>query len=220
MPQHVHQIRISLRDSKPPIWRRVAVPSDITLGQLHEVIQIAMGWTDSHLHHFKLQDKSLINRDPEVIARLTKEGRYDEIFTASRGIRVFVASTTPFGDPTEMDGEDEDAVTLGEVSPKVRSKLIYEYDFGDGWEHIIEVRKIAPGSTKPDEARPRCLAGKMACPPEDCGGIYGYYRMLEIAADPEHEEHEDIVEWLGDDFDSEKFDIDEVNEMLAQWRAS
>lgn len=212
----IYQLRITLRDSKPPIWRRVAVPSDITLGQLHEVIQIAMGWTNSHLHQFMLQDKSLINRDPKVIARLSDEGRYDDIFAATRGIRVFVAKVTPFGDPTEMEGEDEDTVTLAEVCPKVKSKLIYEYDFGDGWEHTIEVQKIE--EPKPGVESPVCLAGKLACPPEDCGGIYGYYHMLDAVADPDHEEHDDLVEWLGDDFDPDAFDIDEVNDMLAEWR--
>ena len=209
-------VRITLRDSKPPIWRRVAVPSDITLGQLHEVIQIAMGWTNSHLHQFMLKDKSLINRDPNVIARLSDEGRYDDIFAATRGIRVFVTKVTPFGDPTEMEGEDEDAITLAEVCPKVKSKLTYEYDFGDGWEHTIEVQKIE--EPKPGVEYPVCLAGKLACPPEDCGGIYGYYHMLDVVADPDHEEHDDLVEWLGDDFDPEAFDIDEVNDMLAPWR--
>jgi hypothetical protein len=212
----IYQLRITLRDSKPPIWRRVAVPSDITLGQLHEVIQIAMGWTNSHLHQFMLQDKSLINRDPGVIARLSDEGRYDDIFAATRGIRVFVAKVTPFGDPTEMEGEDEDAVTLAEVCPKVKSRLTYEYDFGDGWEHTIEVQKIE--ESKPGVEYPVCLAGKLACPPEDCGGIDGYYHMLDAVSDSDHEEHDDLVEWLGNDFDPEAFDIDEVNDVLTQWR--
>jgi len=216
MSKQIYTLRITLRDSKPPIWRRVAVPSDITLAQLHEVIQIAMGWTNSHLHHFMLKDKSLINRDPNVIARLSEEGRYDDIFVATRGIRMFVAKVTPFGDPTEMEGEDEDAVTLAEVCTKVKSKLTYEYDFGDGWEHIIEVQKIE--EPKPGVEYPVCLAGKLACPPEDCGGIYGYYHMLDVVADPDHEQHDDLIEWLGDDFDPDAFDIDEVNDMLAQWR--
>lgn len=216
MTRKIYTLRITLRDSKPPIWRRVVVPSHITVGQLHEVIQIAMGWTNSHLHQFMLQDKSLINRDPDVIARLSDEGRYDDIFAATRGIRVFVAKVTPFGDPTEMEGEDEDAVALAEVCPKVKSKLTYEYDFGDGWEHIIEVQKIE--NPKPGVEYPVCLAGKLACPPEDCGGIYGYYHMLDVVDDPDHEEHHDLVEWLGDDFDPEAFDNDEVNRVLAEWR--
>lgn len=215
MSRQIYTLRITLRDTKPPIWRRVAVPSDITLGQLHEVIQIAMGWTDSHLHHFMLQDKSL-KRGPEVIARLAEEGRYDEIFTASRGIRVFGPRTDPFGGELDMEGEDEDAVTLAEVCPEVKRKLTYEYDFGDGWEHVIEVQKIL--EPKPGEAYPICLAGRQACPPEDCGGVPGYYRLLDIIADPKHDEHEDMIEWLGEEFNPDAFDMDEVNEMLGEWR--
>lgn len=212
----IHYLRITLRDSKPAIWRRVAVPSEFTLGQLHEVVQIAMGWTDSHLHQFMLKDKNLIDRDPGLIARLSDEGRWDDIFAATRGMRVFVSTTTPFGEPTEMEGEDEDAVTLGEVCPKVKSKLTYEYDFGDGWDHTIEVQKIE--TPRPGVEYPACLAGKRACPPEDCGGVYGYAHMLEVAGDPEHEEYDDVIDWLDEGFDPEAFDIDEVNDMLAEWR--
>jgi len=132
-----------------------------------------------------------------------------------RSVRLSEAPS--YGEPIEdMVGEDEDTVTLAEVCPKVKSKLTYEYDFGDGWEHIIEVQKIE--EPKPGVEYPVCLAGKKACPPEDCGGVYGYYHMLDVVADPDHEEHDDIVEWLGDDFDADAFDIDEVNDMLAQWR--
>jgi len=215
-PRSVHTLRIALRGSKPPIWRRVAVRSDITLGRLHEVIQITMGWTDSHLHQFMFQDKSLINPDPRHIERLSAEGRYDEVFTATRGIRVFVTKTTPWGDPSELEGEDEDAVTLAEVCPAAKRKLIYEYDFGDGWEHTVEAQKIEP--PEPGVTYPVCLAGRKACPPEDCGGIFGYYDLLDAVADPQHEDHDDLAEWLGEDFDPDAFDIDEVNAALAAWR--
>lgn len=214
-----YHLRITLQGTKPPIWRRVAVPSDVTLEQLHEIVQIVMGWTDSHLHHFLLHDKSL-KQGPAAIARLYGEGRWDEIFTASRGIRVFVPATTPLGDPTEMDGENESAVTLAEVCPKVKSKLTYEYDFGDGWKHIIEVQKIVPAALKHGEKYPMCLAGKGACPPEDCGGVSGYYHLLDVIADENHEDHAEMVEWLEDDFDPSVFDIDAVNEALGQWRGS
>ncbi len=219
MSQKIYTLRIMLRDSKPPIWRRVVVLSDIRLGQLHEVIQIAMGWTNSHLHQFVLRDKSLKPSRDEV-KQMSQDDIMSDVFIARmRGERVFVMTTTPFGDFIEdMDGEDEDMVTLAEVCPKVKSKLIYEYDFGDGWEHIVEVQKIE--EPKPGVEYPVCLAGKLACPPEDCGGIYGYYHLLEAVDDPDHEEHDDLVEWLGDDFDPEVFDLDEVNDMLAEWRES
>jgi len=212
----VYQVRITLNGTKPPIWRRVAVRSDITLGELHEVIQIVMGWLDGHLHQFILRDKSLRPPAVEIVRHFALEGELDDVFAARlRGERVFVPRGPEFED-LEMEGEDEDGVTLGEVCPQVKSKLLYEYDFGDGWEHTIEVQKI----TKPQEGLeyPICLAGKRACPPEDCGGVWGYYEMLEALADPKHERHEELLEWLGGGFDPEAFDRGEVNAMLARWR--
>ena len=171
---------------------------------------------DSHLHGFMLEDKRL-KRSTAEIARMVEEGRWDdELLAASRGIRVFNPRRSPFGDPLDTEGEDEDEVTLAEVCPEVKRKLTYDYDFGDGWEHIIEVQKIEP--PKPGFAYPVCLAGRKACPPEDCGGIFGYYHMLEAVADPEHEGHEDYADWLDEDFDPDAFDIDEANAMLATWR--
>lgn len=217
MSEQIYQLRITLRDSKPPIWRQVAVPSGLTLGQLHEVIQIAMGWDECHLHQFVLRDKALKPSRDEV-RRVTESDVWtDEFINHMPGERVFVSGATPFGEPTEMEGEDEDAVTLAQVCPKVKSKLAYMYDFGDGWDHIIEVQKIE--DPKPNATYPLCLAGKLACPPEDCGGIYGYYNLLNAIADPDHEDHEDLAEWLDEDFDPDAFDIDEVNAILDEWQA-
>jgi len=207
----IYQVRITLNDSKPPIWRRVAAPSDITLGELHEVIQIAMGWTDSHLHQF-VEYRNPNRPTCKEIQTLPRKA-LDEL---TRTPRYFVTKVTPWGAPTEMEGEDEDAVTLAEVCPKVKSKLIYEYDFGDSWEHTIEVQKIV--EPEPGTKYPVCLAGKKACPPEDCGGVWGYYRLLETIANPKHEDHEDMLEWLGGEFDPDAFDLEEVNAILAQWR--
>ncbi|QNN23300.1 plasmid pRiA4b ORF-3 family protein [Planctomycetales bacterium ZRK34] len=212
----IYQLRVSLKYTKPPIWRRVAVPSNITLGQLHEIIQIAMGWTNSHLHQFILRDKSLKPTRDEMRRVDLDEPLGDVFINRMRGERVFAPATTPFGDPMDMEGEDEDEVLLEEVCPKVKGKLIYEYDFGDGWEHTVEVQKVEPAKSKVDY--PVCLAGKLACPPEDCGGVFGYYHLLEVLADPKHEEYEDLVEWMGDDIDPEVFDIEEINAMLAEWR--
>jgi len=122
---------------------------------------------------------------------------------------------TPWGEPTEMDGEDEDAVTLGEVCGKTRSKLTYDYDFGDGWRHTIEVQKIL--DPDPDVKYSLCQAGKRACPPEDCGGPWGYEGLLEALENPDDEEYADRLEWLGDEFDPEAFDADKVNAVLRRW---
>ena len=212
----IYHIRITLKGAQPPIWRRVAVPSDITLGRLHEVIQIVMGWTDSHLHQFVLRDKGLKPSLQEMAGRFQQDAWDDGLLGRMRGERHFVPGTDPMGGPMEIDGEDEDAVTLAEVCPKFKNKLAYEYDFGDGWMHTIEVQKIV--EPEPDAAYPVCLAGKKACPPEDCGGVWGYYEMLEAVADTNHERHEELLEWLGDGFDPDAFDLTEINAVLARWR--
>jgi hypothetical protein len=190
-PVQIHELKITLQGSKPPIWRRIAVPSDMRLNDLHEVIQVVMGWDDDHLHQFIVP-----NLQPRLMGRRNCE-RY-------------------LSDPRfELDDvEDESRVRLSDLAPAVKSKFIYEYDFGDSWEHLVEVVKICP----PDEGvkYPVCLAGKLACPPEDCGGIWGYYDMLEVLKNPKHERYEELSEWIGEDFDPERFDIDEINAALAK----
>lgn len=209
-----YQIRVTLQHTKPPIWRRLIVPADITLGDLHVVIQIAMGWMDGHLHQFILRDKRP-QPTAQDLARAFARGEPDaDFFNPMSGVRCFGPTTDPFGGPLDMDDEDENAVTLAELCPKVKSKLVYEYDFGDGWTHDIEVQKIF--ESEQDSDYPKCLAGKKACPPEDCGGVWGYYNMLEAIADPKHEDHEDMLEWLGDEFDPDEFDLNEVNAELAR----
>jgi hypothetical protein len=87
--------------------------------------------------------------------------------------------------------------------------LIYEYDFGDGWEHEILLEKVL----RPDPAvqYPRCLGGARACPPEDCGGAGGYADFLQAISDPDHEEHDEYLDWIGGEFDPEEFELDEVD---------
>ncbi|MHB1766321.1 MAG: plasmid pRiA4b ORF-3 family protein [Phycisphaerae bacterium] len=177
-----YQLKIALRGSKPPIWRRVIVPEDITLAKLHVVIQVAMGWDDGHLHEFTIDG------------------------TAYSG-------TAPDGSMLEdMDGEDETEYQLGEVL-REKMKFEYLYDFGDSWEHVITVEKIIPsGDKRPVTA---CTAGKLHCPLEDCGGLWGYYEKLKIITDKKHREHAALAQWIGENFDSEAFDIQAVNKTLA-----
>jgi len=174
----IYQIKVTLLGSKPPIWRRVQVPADVSLLTLHNIVQNAMGWENGHLHQF-------------------------------------IIGGTYYGDEMlldEGDVEDEAKFKLNKVVKRPKEKFIYEYDFGDGWEHQLEVEKILPA--EPDVRYPRCVAGKRACPPEDCGGVWGYASLLEAIGDPDHPEHEDMSEWVGDDFDPEKFDLDGVNKIL------
>lgn len=175
----VHQLKITLTGIRPPIWRRVQVSSSINLRRLHDVIQAAMGWTQSHLYQFQVGDVEFGEPDDEF------------------GMPIRSAKSTP----------------LRKIAPQPGAVFRYEYDFGDSWQHRIEVEKVLPpelGATYP-----RCLAGKRACPPEDVGGVWGYEEFLEAIRDPEHEEHEAMREWGGEAFDPETFDLRAINEQLA-----
>jgi len=178
-PQNqVYQIKVTLKGIRPPIWRRLLVPGNIDLYELHNIIQVAMGWENYHLHQFII------------------DGEY-------------------FSIPSEDDWEpvkDERKIRLSRVAPFERRKFVYEYDFGDSWEHEILVEKIM--DPVPGQVYPVCIKGKRACPPEDVGGVPGYYGFLEAIHDPNHEWHEEYSEWIGDEFDPEKFDLDKVNAML------
>lgn len=175
-----YQIKITLKEMKPPIWRRVTVPRDITLAGLHRVIQRAMGWEDCHLHEFVIDDKRYGPAEAE---------QFD------------------FDDRPANEGK----ARLNKVAGP-NAKFRYCYDFGDDWIHDILIeREVASEG----ERKARCLAGKNACPPEDCGGPYGYADLLAILADPEHEEHEQMLEWVGDDLDPHAFDAKQTDRLLS-----
>jgi hypothetical protein len=210
-PAQVHELKITLHGSKPPIWRRIAVPSNMRLSDLHEVIQTVCGWTNSHLHQFVVRYPRPKPAHGEIAA-LVQSGRWEKL-------AEYMCRDRCLSDPRMEieETEDENKVVLSELAPAVKSKFIYEYDFGDGWDHQIEVVKIGP----PAEGMnyPVCLKGKLACPPEDCGGIWGYYEMLEALEDPKHERHGEFVEWIGGEFDPEQFDLDEINAELSELRS-
>ena len=182
MKRKIYQIKISLRGSKPKIWRRILIPADMFLPEFHETIQITMGWTDSHLHQF-VKNRTFYSQK-----------RADDDFW------------------DEMDNVDYSNIKVSDLLKKEKDKIIYEYDFGDGWQHDILLEKIEKNGV--NENIPICLTGKNNCPPEDCGGIWGYLNILEILKHPEHEEYEEYIEWLGGDFDPKYFDKNEINDML------
>jgi len=179
----IYQFKITLRDMKPPIWRRIQIPGDYSFWDLHVAIQDAMGWEDSHLHSFYVTN-------PET-------GHKEEIGNP--------------GDPFTDDEEIIPPMREQKLSPYFTSennKALYVYDFGDDWQHDVVLEKILP--REKDVEYPICLAGKRRCPPDDCGGVFGYMELLEIISDPEHEEYEETIEWLGGGFDPEYFNIKEI----------
>ena len=176
-----YQLKITLKDIQPPVWRRIVV-KDYPLSNLHEIIQVVMGWENCHLYEFQIGDE-----------------RYGDLSTADR-------------DPDMLDAR---RTKLSQVTSHVGSTFRYVYDFGDWWDHEVVVEKIL--SVK--RGKPvTCLEGERACPPEDVGGVPGYEEFLEIIHDPDHEEHDEMLEWAGGQFDPEVFDIKTVNRMFKTVR--
>lgn len=132
-------------------------------------------------------------------------------------LHQFVSGRKCYGLPDGDYGpevEDETRYRVSQLLKREKDRIGYEYDFGDSWEHTVLLEKILPAE---DESRlPRCIDGKRACPPEDCGGIWGYQELLEIFRDPSHPEYEETMEWLGDEYDPEHFDVAEVNQELTE----
>ena len=181
-PRPVYQLKVTLEWSKPPIWRRILLPSTTTLPRLNSILQAAMGWTDSHLHQFVVGQVRYGTPDPEF-------------------------------DP---DIVDERRVPLDRLLREKGDALVYEYDFGDGWRHRVEVEQVLPPD--PEMTHTKCTAGERACPPEDVGGVPGYEAFLEAIQDPAHPDHAHYLEWVGGRFDPEAFDVEEANSRLSRGR--
>ncbi len=130
-------------------------------------------------------------------------------------LHLFNVGGIEFGQPSDDDFyevQNEGKIRLEQLVSNEKFKFHYTYDFGDDWEHTILVEKILP--VDPALTYPVCIKGKRATPPEDVGGPWGYADFLETIADPENEEHEEMMEWGGEDFDPEYFDLDEINDRI------
>jgi hypothetical protein len=165
----VFQLKVTLLNTKPPIWRRVLVDGSTTLAGLHEIIQAAFGWWNYHLHEFEIGRARYGIPDPD----------WD------------------FGPPTT----DESTTRLDAVAGEGTS-FHYTYDFGDDWRHKVTVEKVGP--TDPGAAVPDCIDGRRACPPEDCGGPWGYHDLLEsLGGRPGSSDAR--LDFVGADFDPATF---------------
>jgi hypothetical protein len=176
----IYQVKMTLQHIKPPIWRRVQT-NDCSLDELHDIVQVCMGWEDEHMYAFVIEGEEFGN------PKHGSDAEYDSRF-----------------------------VRLSEVVEEGHTRFRYDYDFGDDWRHAIDIEKTLPAEE--GVHYPRCVKGDRACPPEDCGGPYGYPYFLDKIEDPEHEEHEEALEWVGGEFDPEEFDLEEVNEELHHLR--
>lgn len=162
----VYQFRMVLLDIEPPIWRLIEVPSNYSFWDLHVAIQDSMGWLDYHLHSFSL----LPSRKGKPVLIGIPDDEYENNTLPGWEIPI----THYFNEPGD--------------------EASYDYDFGDGWRHKIILEGIH--LQKDGIKYPNCLDGKRACPPEDCGGIPGYYDLVEVLGNKDHEEYENMVYWL------------------------
>lgn len=172
----VYVVKVTLLGTRPPVWRRILVPREITLHNLHRTLQVVMGWTNSHLHQF-ISQRSGLSQQRRSGSKVTNENR----------------------------------TTLGELVGAVGTRLMYEYDFGDGWQHELLLEEVLVGD---ETFQQMCVAGKRCCPPEDCGGPQGFAELLQALQDATHPSHDEAQEWLGD-FDAESFSLEEVNRRLS-----
>jgi hypothetical protein len=180
----VLQLKVSLDESNPLIWRRILIHKDASFFELHHTIQIAIGWQNYHMFEFILEGYRIghIFEDEEL------DGLGGDSLLDSRNIR------------------------LKEVISSNGVEVKYVYDFGDYWEHTIVVEEMLdldPGCTYPV-----CIAGEMACPPEDCGGIHAHYENLEILSDKKHPEYKGTKSWMPRGYDPAKFNLEKVNQQL------
>jgi hypothetical protein len=172
---------------------------------------------------------TLLDTKPPIWRRILADGRatldeVHEVIQAAFGwwnyhLHEFEIGRARYGVPDpDWDWEpprDERRVRLESVAREGTS-FRYTYDFGDGWEHRVTVEKVTPPT--PGIAVPACIDGRRACPPEDCGGTWGYRDLLEILNDPSHPEYAARREWLGRSFDPEAFDPAEFEDNLRNGR--
>lgn len=175
----LYELHVELEDIQPRIWRKILVPGSIRLTQLHDLLQLVMGWTNSHLHSFQFGKKVFSSRPTEL---------------------------------EELNMLDEAKHTLEGVLGDSLSEFVYEYDFGDSWRHLIQVKLVSKPNT--EWFYPLCIAGERAAPPDDVGGAPGYMEFLAAIKNPKHPEHESLLIWIGGAFDPEGFDLNAINRTL------
>jgi hypothetical protein len=183
------QFKVTLNGiKKPPVWRRVTVPSYYTFMHLHFVLQVVMGWENSHLYQFS-------------------EKRF--------GSETVITEIYEDLDPGDQQQVEAKKTPLSQIFKKEGDKFVYVYDFGDSWEHTITLEKIIPKASK----IPELLDGKGACPPEDCGGVWGYENMLQALADKNDPENQEYRDWLELNYDEEwnpnEFDVALTDHLLS-----
>ena len=179
MSQILYQLKVQLTNSGPPVWRRFQVLSQTPLDQLHDMIQVIMGWDNDEFYQFIIDDEFYSSLDIEETEQRKEASHFQ----------------------------------LGQLIKRGKTSFMYEYDLSDGWEHEVMVEKIRPIPELDARQLPLCLEGENATPPEECGGIFGYYELLSILKDPTHSAYAEMREQYGE-IDPTSFDLTRVNRAL------
>ncbi len=187
VPAHKDYVRVHVRLAHvvPEVSRVLVIPRNANLGWLHAVLQVAMGWTNSHLHHFRLGDRTFSAPSFQLEAFEGDPPVEDE---ETSGIELFLRATS--------------------------APFLYEYDFGDSWMHRITFDAV-PEGLPVTPRRATCADGSGACPPEDCGGPPGYANLIKVMGNPKHPEHRSMKAWLGRKLDPSLFSIEDTTGFLA-----
>lgn len=184
----VIQLTISIQKSAPLIYRTVLVKKETTFFELHHIIQIVMGWQNYHLFEFNLDGFRI-----GLIEETEKGNGYGSD-------QVLDATTTIMTDILSLD----------------KDIFQYNYDFGDCWLHDIAVEQLLKKENK--AFYPVCIDGRLNCPPEDCGGIQGFYHTLDVIRDKNHPEYKDTRQWVGKKYNPDLFEKEKINRKLKQLR--
>lgn len=195
LKNQVLQFKIELLEIEPAIWRRIQVPAEYNFWDLHVAIQDSMGWEDRHLHYFQIKGKG---KQKEVHIGIPDFDRLPDLQEVYPGWEIWVLAY--FND-------------LG-----IEAK--YLYDYGDDWNHIVKLEGYI--HREKNIKYPVCIDGARECPPEDCGGVRGYYNVIEILSDPDHDNYKDMRRWAGKDWDPDKFSPSEVKfeDPYKRWRTA
>jgi len=220
------QLKIELNDITPKIWRRFLVKDSITFRDLHNTIQIIMGWEDYHLYEFCIDNKTITSEEEgynpaeSSLHKLTKSSEFIKTIkeqdinkeSASLDINKMNKILKKI-EKNKPKNSFNINIPLSKLIKSKNQKLTYLYDFGDNWMHKIIVEKIINDK----EECPICLEGERACPPEDCGSVPGYYELLDLKENKKHPDYKErIVEWLGENHDFEHFNVQEINKELKK----
>ena len=223
----IYHLKITLRDTDRPIWRRLEVYAGMEMDSLAGAIDTVFGWSGEHLGGFKIKGRAIGDDggwrldDPDLLEAKFKQlrklmhSRASEKQQRELGLGLLETISAQLGAEEDSAEPDEAEVpTLSDLVPRVRTKFTYTYDFGDDWKHLIEVEKIAP--FEPGVRYPRCTDGARANPIEDCGGPWGFAELVEAAGHSEHERFADLEEWGMAKWDPAKFSIEQPNRELIR----